>query len=56
MLEGKLGYRARWVGLLFKVSNLTNRREPVEESEFGDEAFYRLAPRKFTLEIYSTWR
>jgi hypothetical protein len=29
--------------------NLTDRRDPVSESEFGDSQYYRLFPRRFDL-------
>jgi outer membrane receptor protein involved in Fe transport len=46
-LSASLGYRkGRWEA---RVSgrNLTDRRDPVAESELGDAQYYRLFPRRF---------
>jgi iron complex outermembrane recepter protein len=46
-LGALLGYRhGRWEAR-FVGGNLTDRRDPVAESELGDAQYYRLFPRRF---------
>jgi iron complex outermembrane receptor protein len=46
-IDGRVGWRfdSRW-GLFIEAENLTNRRDPVTESELGDAQFYRLPGRR----------
>lgn len=54
-LDARAGWRTARGGITLKASNLTNRRDAVAESEFGDAAFYRLPARAVALEVYVTW-
>ena len=45
LLDAGLGYRARRFELRIDGTNLTDRRDPVAESELGDPQFYRLPGR-----------
>lgn len=46
-LDGRLGWKfsGRW-GMFLEGENLTDRRDPVTESEIGDAQFYRLPGRR----------
>ncbi len=46
-IDGRIGWRldSGW-GLFLDAENLTNRRDPVTESELGDAQFYRLSGRR----------
>ncbi len=45
-LSALLGYRLRRWELRLTGRNLTDRRDPVSESELGDAQYYRLFPRR----------
>ena len=46
-VDARIGYRfANGLGLFVDGDNLTNRRDPVAESEIGDAQFYRLPGRR----------
>ena len=46
-VDGRVGwkFKGRW-GLFIEGENLTNRRDPVTESEIGEAQFYRLPGRR----------
>lgn len=46
-LAAHLGYRHGRLELRVSGRNLTDRRDPVAESELGDAQYYRLFPRRF---------
>jgi outer membrane receptor protein involved in Fe transport len=46
-LGGLVGYRRGRFELRLSGRNLTDRRDPVAESELGDSQYYRLFPRRF---------
>jgi iron complex outermembrane receptor protein len=46
-LAALVGYRHGRVELRLSGRNLTDRRDPVAESELGDAQYYRLFPRRF---------
>jgi iron complex outermembrane recepter protein len=49
-IDARLGYRLNnGFGLFIDGDNLTNRRDPVAESEIGDAQFYRLPGRRLLL-------
>jgi len=48
-LAALVGYRRGRFELRFSGRNLTDRRDPVSESELGDSQYYRLFPRHFDL-------
>jgi iron complex outermembrane receptor protein len=48
-LAALLGYRHGRYEVRLAGRNLTDRRDPVSESEFGDSQYYRLFPRRFDL-------
>ena len=52
-LDAGLGYRWRHYELRVDGSNLTDRRDPVAESEIGDAQFYRLSGRTVMASV--TW-
>ena len=55
-LDARAGYRSAKAGVVLRATNLTNRRDVVSESEFGDQAFYRNPARTVSLEVYVAWR
>lgn len=55
-LDAKLGWRTARGGVWLHAANLTDRRVPVAESEFGDQAFYLSPARAFALQAYVNWR
>ncbi len=46
-VDAGLGYRTGRIELRLDGRNLTNRRDPVSESEFGDAQYYRMPARTF---------
>lgn len=50
-VDGRIGWRAYAWGLFVDVDNLTDARDPVVESELGDQQFYRLTGRRVLLTI-----
>jgi outer membrane receptor protein involved in Fe transport len=48
-LGAVVGYRHGRYELRLSGRNLTDRRDPVSESELGDAQYYRLFPRHFDL-------
>lgn len=50
-LAATLGYRFDRYAVSFEGTNLTNRRPPVTESEFGSESFYLLSGRAAWLKL-----
>jgi outer membrane receptor protein involved in Fe transport len=46
-LAALIGYRHGRYEVRASVRNLTDRRDPVAESELGDSQYYRLFPRRF---------
>ena len=44
-----VGYRRERWELRLRGTNLTNRRDPVSESELGDAQYYRLFPRRLDI-------
>ena len=46
-VDGRIGWKFRHeLGLFIEAENLTNRRDPVTESEIGEAQFYRLPGRR----------
>ena len=52
----RLGFRSERGGVWLRASNLTGRRDPIAESEFGDQAFYRNPARMIALDAYVNCR
>ena len=46
VVDASLGWRFEGFAVQFTVSNLGNRRDPVAQSELGDDQFYRLPARR----------
>ena len=44
-VDAGIGYRTRRAEFRLDGRNLSNRRDPVSESEFGDAQYYRMTPR-----------
>jgi iron complex outermembrane receptor protein len=44
-VDAGIGYRLRQAEFRIDGVNLSNRRDPLAESEFGDAQFYRMTPR-----------
>jgi len=49
--DASIGYRHGRYGVSLNGYNLSNRRPPVTESEFGDSSYYLLAPRRIFLNL-----
>ena len=46
-IDARVGWKfARGWGAFIEAENLTNRRDPVTESELGDAQFYRMPGRR----------
>ena len=52
----RLGFRSERGGVWLRASNLTGRRDPIAESEFGDQAFYLNPARMIALDAYVNCR
>ena len=48
-LAALAGYRRGRFEVSLRGRNLTDRRDPVAESELGDVQYYRMFPRRFDL-------
>lgn len=50
-MDVKVGFRSERGGVWLRGTNLTGRRDPIAESEFGDQAFYLNPARTISLEV-----
>jgi len=50
-VDARLGLRLRQYTIAVQGQNLTNRRDPVTASEFGDQSYYLLPARQLMLSI-----
>jgi hypothetical protein len=50
-VDATVGYAFRRCSVLLRGSNLSDRRDPVLESEFGDSQFYRLIGRRVSVQL-----
>jgi iron complex outermembrane recepter protein len=55
-MDVKVGLRSDRGGVWLRGTNLTGRRDPIAESEFGDQAFYLNPARTISLEAYINCR
>lgn len=55
-VDARLGLRLRQYTIAVQGQNLTNRRDPVTASEFGDQSYYLLPARQLMLSIAADLR
>jgi iron complex outermembrane receptor protein len=55
-VDARLGLRLRQYTIALQGQNLTNRRDPVTASEFGDQSYYLLPARQLMLSIAADLR
>ncbi len=55
-LDARLGLRLRRFTLALEGRNLTDRRDPVTASEFGDQSYYRLPARSLEISLSADLR
>src|SRR3984893_2206725 len=55
-VDARLGLRLRHYTLAVQGQNLTNRRDPVTASEFGDQSYYLLPARQLMLSLAADLR
>jgi len=55
-LDARLGWRLGQYTLAVQGQNLTDRRDPVTASEFGDQSYYLLPARLLMLSVAADLR